>query len=381
MPVDFRRDLLIRQSDAGAAFSGTQAITEAELAAQVSTSDGLWPGVRRGPNVDGRGDETASASIEPWVDANGYLAACLRALHPKRVPVLAYKADLGDRVVPYDTLELAFIEARVCGGNYVLSPEPRFRTDLAAGKADAVAAWKRLLSTAAWLREHDDLLGRAALPPATVLVEQSETSFELMNLLFRRNASPDVRAVADLPAPSPRRPVIVAAGLKTVPPAVAGRLLAHADAGATVVTDDTSENAWWRKSGARPVKTQEDRDFYPQGKGAIVAYKEAIADPSEFAFDVIDLVTHARRAVRMWNAPSVIGVASEGRRAGEAILHAINYGGPVDNEVQTRVLGNFAKATLVAPGERPADLQVFKRGLTTEVMIPKITRLATVVFG
>ncbi|MDX1981869.1 MAG: hypothetical protein SFV51_16480 [Bryobacteraceae bacterium] len=377
MAADLRRDLLIRQQDADPAITGVQTIEEEK----ISSREGLWPGVRKGPNVEGRGDETASASVEPWVDANGYLAACLLALGPGRVPLLGYKPDLGDRVVPYDTLELAFIEARVCGGNYVLSPEPRFRAGLRAGKADAVAAWKRLQNTAAWLGENDALLGRPAIPSATVLVEATETSFELVNLLFRRNASPQVRALADVPAPSPQRPVIVAAGLASVPAEIAARILAHAHAGAVVMTDDAGPKAWWRTVGARPVKSQEDRDFYRRGKGMIVAYKAPVADPSEFALDVIDQVTHPRRAVRMWNAGAVIGVATEGRRPGEAILHAINYGSPIDDDVQTRVFGNYGKATFLAPGENPVSLQVFKRGLTTEVMIPRITRLATVIFG
>ena len=70
-------------------------------------------------------DETASASREPWVDANGYQAGYLRALYPDRPPVLAYLPDkLGDRVVPYDSLELALIEAWVAGGNYIMAMEP-----------------------------------------------------------------------------------------------------------------------------------------------------------------------------------------------------------------------------------------------------------------
>src|SRR5690349_12030126 len=37
--------------------------------------EGSWPGVAREPNVPGRGDETASASREPWVEFSGYWAA------------------------------------------------------------------------------------------------------------------------------------------------------------------------------------------------------------------------------------------------------------------------------------------------------------------
>ena len=91
--------------------------------------------------------------------------------------------------------------------------------------------------------------------------------------------------------------------------------------GVTVVTDDASPNAWWRSSQLKAVKTQSDRVFYSLGKGAIVAYNRKIVDPSEHALDVIDIVGHPRRAVRIWNANSSIAVSSPG------LVHLLNYSG------------------------------------------------------
>ena len=79
---------------------------------------GLWPGVRSGPNLRGRDIETASASREPWVDANPYLIAYLKAKFPDRAPLLGYRPDKdagieAGRAVPFDSLELALVEAFV----------------------------------------------------------------------------------------------------------------------------------------------------------------------------------------------------------------------------------------------------------------------------
>src|SRR5262245_55811864 len=92
-------------------FAKLREFENAGSAKPVVLRDGLWPGVTRPPNVAGRGDETASASREPWVDANGYWIDYLQTLYPNRPAVLGYEPHLGDRVAPYDSLELALVEA------------------------------------------------------------------------------------------------------------------------------------------------------------------------------------------------------------------------------------------------------------------------------
>src|SRR5687767_50061 len=118
MPHNLATDIVIREDKDLPRLEGVASISQEELKAiPLSELDGLWPGIRKPPAVAGRGDETASASREPWVDANGYQAGYLRALYPNRPPVLAYLPDkLGDRSVPYDSLELALIEAWTAGG-------------------------------------------------------------------------------------------------------------------------------------------------------------------------------------------------------------------------------------------------------------------------
>ena len=340
--------------------------------APVALTDGLWAGVTRGPNAPGRGDETASASREPWVDANSFWVAYLRALYPKR-PALLGHSPPADRMVPFDSLELALIDAWVAGGNCLLPVERRFREALLRGDAKALDAWKQLGRTTRWLRENRPVFEQPTMPRVTLLVEPGAETAEIANLMFRRNGSPALAPAGDPPPPDPARiPVLVAVELKTPSPATWKRIYAHAEAGATVIANS------FKDPRRKPVRIQEDRDFYKLGRGQVVNYRETISDPSEFALDVIDLVTHPRRAVRLWNAPSVIARATT---APGATLVMVNYGSPLQREFPARIQGHFARARLLRPEAAAVELPTARRGSTTEVRLERMQKLAVAVFS
>lgn len=345
----------------------------------VALKGGLWPGISRGGTRASPDDETASASHEPWIDANAYLVDYLRALYPDTAPVLAYEANAEaglkpDRIVPFESHELALIEARAMGGNYVLSLDPKFRGPLEKGDPKARAAWKRLGETAKWLSQNSAHWQQPVVGTATQVVEPGETTAELANLLYRRNASPRQTTLADLPKPSPAIACVVAASITAPKSELAARVLAHASAGGSVVVDDPAPNAWWRTAGLKQVKKQEDRTFYSCGKGAIVSYNETIVNPSEFALDVIDVVTHPRRSVRIWNANSVIAVGSA------SLVRLFNYGPQTRGEVQVRIQGHFSSAEYLRPGAAPAQLTAQKRGPTTEVFLTALNQFGAILF-
>ncbi|MCS7024115.1 MAG: hypothetical protein NZV14_04905 [Bryobacteraceae bacterium] len=338
-------------------------------------SHGLWPGVRSEPRT-GDSDETASASREPWVDSNGYLVYFERALHPQRPAVLGYRANQeagldGSRVVPFDSLELAYAEARLAGGNYLLSFDPRFREALRVGDAKAKAAAASLARTHRWFRTVEPWLGRAVSPTVIMLVEPGDT-LELANLGYRRGVSPRLVALAELPAPDPNRILVVsAASLKQVPATVYD----HARAGSTVVIDSPPDPSW------KLIKQESDRRFFSLGKGQVVAYQERIVDPSEYALDLNDLVSYRRRPVRIWNALAAIVVATEGVHPRESVAYLINYGAKVEQEVQLRIQGHFARAELLRPEDSaPRSLKISKRGTMSEVFLPDLLRVAIIRF-
>lgn len=338
-------------------------------------TDGLWPGIRR-PASAGRDIEVASASREPWIDSNLYLAPFQRALALGEMPLLAYRADAkagiqSDVQTPFHTLSLALIEARINGGNIILDLPSSFRQALDLQAPAAVEAWNEFGTIAKWLRQ--TLFIQPPYPTITVLVEPTLRSREIANLLFRRGASPRLVSASALPNPDPQILVFVAAGLNNVP----AQVFRHAEiAGSTVVLDSPAP------AQAKLRKQEADRAFYSLGKGTVVTYNKRIVDPSEFALDVIDLVTHKRRPCRIWNAPSAVGTATVAANSQQAILRVVNYGAPLpDAEIQAHVQGQFSKAELLSPGGQPQQLTTARRGTSTEVFLTKLDRLAVIVFS
>ena len=365
---------LVKLEDAGHARPGET----------VAVKAGVWPGAHatRGSG----GGFVAGATQRAWVDANGYLVAWLRALYPEQPPVLAYLPDRDagiteGRVIAYDSLELALAEAWCAGGNYILAPDAAYREALLKGNQEALAAWKQMGRTARWLKEQRSLFRRPPAQTITVLVEPGEATAEIANLMYRQSASPDLVSAANLPSPDPaRRAIVVAAGIRSFSADLRKLLLAHARAGATVVTDHCEEPVWWRVPGLKPARQFEDREFHTLGAGRIVAYHEAIADPGDFALDVIDLAA-GRRPVRLWEMSAAVAVVSRADARSAPLLRVVNYGSPGRSETMARVHGVFASATLLRPEGQPVSLRIYRRGGSTEVMLPSLGRVAVVVFG
>jgi hypothetical protein len=366
-----------------------ESMTKAPPKALVALTDGLWPGVSRGES-EGSDQVTASATQQPWVNANGYWFGLLRCLYPSRTALLGYLPDEKAGVkpgvlLPYESLELGLIEARVNGGNYLLALEPRYREKLLGGDAKAVAAWRKMGETAKWLGKNKDWFRQATLPAITVLVESDQGLSEIVNLLYRHSTSPALAPAANPPAPDPlRRRALVAVGIKPPEGEVRRRILGHAEAGTSLIVDAPGDKAWWRDPRLKRVRSQEDRDFYSLGRGQVVAYHEAITDPSEFVFDVVDIITQKWRAARVWNAPTVIALTTSCPKessGGRALMHLINYGFGTSDEVLVAIHGAYSRATLLRPGAEPLTLRAAPRGATTEVMIPGLKQVGVLVLA
>ena len=362
--------------------AGIQVVHEADLrfvsladagkaapGAAVVFQTGMWPGVHTPDQM------TASATRSVWIDQNCYLVHCLRALFPKLPAILGYlpNKDAGvppERVVPFDTLELALAEAWMSGGNYLMALEPHFREALLKGDANSVAAWRNVGRTAAWLRGNATAFGKPLQDVITVLVENKDDSLEIANLAFRQSVSPALVAAANPPAPDPaHRLELVAVGIDTPNAEARRRILANAEAGTTLVVDAPGDQAWWKAPGQRLLKDDPDRNYFAFGKGQVVAYKEPVLDPSDLALDTIDYVTQARRAARVFNCNSAMVMA------GASVLYLINYGRAQDLPVLARIQGSFSKATLLRPGAGPQPVKVSRRGTSSEATLPGLERL------
>lgn len=353
--------------------------------AQTVLRFGQWPGIRgggrRGPDLG-----VASASREPWVDANSYLVSYLRGMWPDRAAWLGYRPDQEggvskDNLVPYDSLELAFAEAYASGGNFVLSVPGRYSEALAAGDKDALAAWRSFGETVRFLKTDSATFRRPRAAGIGVAAGTVEQSGEILNMLYRRNASPAVFAATAPQQLDPARfRAVVVGNVPRIPAAAQARFLAYAAAGGLLIAapGDAKEKPWWAVPAARKVKSDEDRDHYEYGKGRILAYRGPVDDPSEFALDVIDAVGVRTRDVRLWNAGSIVAVLNR-LAAGSLALTLVNYGSPRTYEFPARLEGAFRKATLTEPGATaPRALKTAKRGTATEVVVDRVNRIAVI---
>jgi hypothetical protein len=354
--------------------------------AQAVLRAGQWPGSRGAPSFR-RGDtEVASASREPWLDANSYLIAWLRGTHPERGAWLGYRPDEAagvkkDRAVPYESLELALAEAYAAGGNVVLAVPEKYQAALAAGEESALSAWRALGQTARFLKQHTDTFRQPGAARVAVAAGTFEQSGEVLNMAYRRNACPEVFSARAVPLLDQSRfRVVVVANVP--PPAGVNlkRVLGFAQGGGVLMAAPAAAGnpSWWLAPGARKIRSDEDRDVYSVGKGQVIAYREPVQDPSEFALDVIDALGVRTRDLRLWNASSVIGLLHRAR-GGPLAVTLINYGFPRTFEFPVRVEGVYQKATLTAPGGEPArQLKAVKRATGTEITVDRLGRLALI---
>jgi hypothetical protein len=385
MPLEPLTSLIVRWPDAPEgvrAAAGVDALVGETLPDGFPkvAADGLWPGIRRPEKRVDWVEETASASREPWIDQNLYLYAYQRTLNPEAPAIQGYTANekggvKPDQMVPFESLEFALAEAWAMGGNWIAAPDERYRRALLSGDASATAAWKRFGELASWLKANRGLFGHPLFPTIQTIVEPGFPTRELANLQFRRSASPRLIRKEDLPAPGADCKAVVAASIRTPDAALRTKLLRHAEAGAYLVVDAD----WWKDARAKVVKDQPDRVIYSLGKGHVAAYKKRIADPSEFALDVIDFITYRNRPVRVWNANSVVPAATV--RGREAVVSLVNYGQQTHYDVQLRVFGDFTAAMWHRPGHAAEPLEAKKRGTTTEVFLPELGRMSVIVFG
>jgi len=335
---------------------------------------GLWPGSRR-PEPG-----QAAATQQAWLDANIHLIAWLRARFPQREPVLGYRADEAAGVakgqrVPFWTAELSLAEAVVAGGAVVLSLPDFFREALLSGQGMAREAWDSLVITRRFLGQHAEEFRRPVASRVAVLVGELEECGEILNLLFRHNVSPAV-IDADAPAALDGRRVLVAVGLGSHP-AAARAALQFARAGGQVLVAPANENepAWWKAPGLRKLRGEEERDVYALDGGAILVYRAPVADPGEFALDVIDVLGWRRRDLRIWGADAIIGLLHR-QPGGGVSVELLNYGGRA-GEFLIRLEGEFREAVLRQPGARPSPLRAAVRGAGTEIEMPRISRVAS----
>src|ERR1035441_2552806 len=70
-------------------------------------------------------------------------------------------------------------------------------------------------------------------------------------------------------------------GINPPSPDLGRLLLAHANAGASLVVDGADASSWWKGHGLKAARQFQDRGFYTLGAGRILVYKRSEEHTSE----------------------------------------------------------------------------------------------------
>ncbi|MGB7761854.1 MAG: hypothetical protein WBL61_18620 [Bryobacteraceae bacterium] len=346
---------------------GLTVVDPATPPASVVIIKGEWPGVQTH-----QGDAfVAGPTGNPWVDSNGWRVRLESIRHPgARVWVDARPKDL----VSPDSYPLVLADSAAYSGRWIISLEDRFAAEVAQGKADALASWKKIASAA---RFFDDRKTWSNYAPEAVVGIVSDfdgdneyMGTELLNLVARTNQQYRV-LLKDKLSPASfanLRAVIYADG--TVPgPAVKNSIMAFVQAGGLLITHPK----WGVAPGMRAANQDNDRyEWRTSGKGRIAFAKSAFDDPWVIAQESVLLISHRYDLLRFWNGGSVgsyFGMAPDRKRA---LVQILFYTGRGFDDAGVRVAGKYRSGRLWTLDGKVANLPMVPQKDAVELHLPGV---------
>jgi hypothetical protein len=339
--------------------------------AHAVLGDAMWPGRER------QDTSTASATATPWINSNAWRVAWLRAKFPGRKALIGLPAPEKDGVA---NLALAVADAWSAGGNSIIPAPDGLAERLRKGEPRAAAGWRELLEVLRFMNRWRTVLEQPVGSRVCVLAGGFEAVGEILNMLFRRDATPAVSGEDAGGLRTGRHKVAVTAG---APGGAEGkqRVLEFVRQGGVLLASPLAagDGPWWPAAEVRKVKGEEEREVLALGKGQVVAYKDPVLDPAEFALDVLEAVGWEARDLRSWHSGTVIGLLRRSTEGKTALL-LVNYGTPPVDGPLVRVEGEFMKAAQYMPeSEAGFSLAPKKRGSGVEIDVRSFNRLALIV--
>ena len=365
---------------------GLTIVDPAAPPAGVFIAKGEWPGIAAEadaapPPAPAPGgpppDDSAAAGPtgNPWVDSNGWKIRLEAARHPgARVWV---DASPKGPVSP-DSYALALADSAAYGGRWIVSLESQFAADVAGGKADAVASWKKMAGAAKFF---DDRKAWSAYRPEAVLGIISDFTGdndymggELLNLVARTNQQYRVLLKNKLSPASFANLKAVMYGDATAPtPAVKSAIMAFVQAGGLLITHPK----WGLAPGMRASNQDNERYVWrTSGKGRIAFAKSDFDDPWVIAQESVLLISHRYALLRFWNGGAVgsyLTVAPDRKRA---LVQMLFYADQGPEEAGVRVAGNYRSGKLWTLDGKTSSIEMVPQKDAVELHLPAVAQYA-----
>jgi hypothetical protein len=290
--------------------------------------------------------EVSSPTAQPWIDANLALIKVEQRSRPKQVPLytFSWEEQGQQRTLSADDYSLAVAEAGAFHGDLVLQLDEPLQKALNQGDPEAWAFWNQVRSMLKFSGGDRD---RSLQPAANVgvVVDQLDTSDEVLNLLSRHNIPFQVFRPSDLKSVDLKSFDVFIVFAK--PDAeTSERIKDLATRGATVVVVDLHDRYPWQAS--QPVQVNEHTKSYAVGSGKVLELAEPVTDPEIFAQDIRRLLGKKKALINLWNGLTTIVVPYKDGSGVVKALEFVNYAAePL--RVQVQVKGSFRGVRYESP--------------------------------
>jgi hypothetical protein len=313
--------------------------------------------------------EVSSPTAQPWIDTNLALIKVEQRARSGEVPLYTFSWDDQEqqRTLTADDYSLAVAESGAFHADLVLKLEEHLQQALHNRDREAWRLWNQVRS----ILNFSPKAAEETLKPAAnvaVVVDQLDTSDEVLNLLSRHNIPFQMFLTADLKAEDLKGFDILILFAKADKEAEE-RINGFAASGMTVVVvDEHSSHAW---QNSQPAHLNEHTTSYAVGRGKVLELSEPVTDPETFARDIRRLLGKRNALLTLWNGLTTVAVPYE--RDGRArVIEFVNYAAePV--RVQVQVKGLFASVRYESPEEPCCKTLVpVEHDGVTEFVIPDL---------
>jgi len=322
----------------------------------LGTSQGLWPGIE----IEHGGSVRTGPTSNPWIDTNTGFLRFLRA---------ATDATLWIGVRPkpgnafsIERYQVAIADSAMSGARWILALDDDLDRRLLAGDAQALSAWKRIMTCLSFFENSDWSTYRPYSRFA--IVQDAESggllSASLLDLLSVQHTAVRpilTRRLSEESLHGAR--VVLNVDAETINEQQKQALQEFAASGGVVVNPP----AGWHFPKTSEKQLVPDRRQSNQIQGIWeVTYN-----------------TTARKnfGARTFNTSSVLYNLLATPDATSLLIHLLNYADFAAETVTVQVLGEWKRARLYQPGEPPRELPIYSIKDGTGIDIEKIPVAAT----
>jgi hypothetical protein len=324
----------------------------------IGTYQGVWPGIV----VDEGGAKKSGPTASVWIDTNTGFLRAVRAWGNATVWI-ANRPPPKTAVAATRYLQ-AIADAGFSGGRWVVAFDDDLAGRLGAREEAAMGAWKRIAGMLAYFEQHPEW--RAMPEGGQLAVVQDPGKGGLLS-----GGILDMIAVKHTPVrPIPRQ--------RLSAEALAGATMAVNVDGAALSAEQKEILRAFTRGGGTLLTGPPGWKDPTATAGSITLEKAELERLNDIWRDVNSMIGRRNMGVRLFNVSSMLSnfLAAPGGKT--AIVHLVNYSDyPVEN-VAMHFLGEYKRATLIAPGSVDQALEVYKTEEGWGVDVDRVGVCATI---